>query len=616
MNFCPHCGGKITSPEARFCMNCGKSLESFKNQKFSEATGHEYSIDAKSKGTVNKICTNAGAIVNRGDVLLTITNYFSGEEETISADANAVVKNFAVKVGQTVKPNDTLVVLASSSTDVEVLPPVQDDNFFGEFSEAADNAPVNPSSSDGDFFDELGTAVNQELSEGVAIIQEAENYFMNGDFQQVENLLQNFVGKGIDRVNYMLALIYESGGNGIMPNNSAAIDIIGNSKGDLPLLHMFNSFWNESTTRYNEVNESIWKELPNLEKTDDIFMKTEIGIYLGKTRGQMKKSIKYLEEAEQQGYWLASIMLGVFYQDGGVNGKENYRDAAEHYLLAEKKGIPIASKGLGLILKLGLGNFETNYKLAKEYLLNAANYLQDEVSIFHLADIYSEEGNLREAIKWFDKNVSVNDEPTSASRLGLILLNINEDSRINADYQRAYELFQFANSRNADDTLALFGLGWSYVVGAAVAANEDSARYYFNQAVQKGYNTPGGQLARKALESLNQPPQNQNSGCFITTAVCDTFGKSDDCYELTTFRKFRDEWLTVQPDGRSLILEYYEIAPRIVANINRLSEAKKIYKNIWKQYLAPCLNFINCGDNFSCKQKYIDMVHELKKLYL
>ena len=517
MNFCPYCGGKITSPEARFCMSCGKSLESFQNQKFSEA---------------------------------------------------------------------------------------------------ADKVPVNTSPPEGDFFDELGTAVNQEVSESMAIIQEAENYFINGDFQRVENLLQKFVGKGIDRVNYMLALIYEFGGNGIMPNNSAAIDILGNSKGDLPFLHVFNSFLNESTPQYNEMNEGIWKELPNLEKTDDIFMKTEIGIYLGISRGQMKKCIKYLEESEREGYWLASIMLGMIYQEGKVGGNPNYSDAAEHYLLAEKKGIPIASKGLGLILKLGLGNFETNYKLAKEYLLNAANYLQDEVSIFHLADIYSEEGNLREAIKWFDKNVSVNDEPVSASRLGLILLNMNEDSRINADYQRAYELFQFANSRNADDTLALFGLGWSYIVGAAVAANEDSARYYFNQAVQKGYNSPGGQLARKALESLNQPPPNQNNGCFITTAVCDNFGKSDDCYELTTFRKFRDEWLITQSDGKTLIEEYYAVAPRIVANINRLSEAKKIYETIWQKYLVPCLDFINNGDNFSCKQKYIDMVHELKKLYL
>ena len=37
--------------------------------------------------------------------------------------------------------------------------------------------------------------------------------------------------------------------------------------------------------------------------------------------------------------------------------------------------------------------------------------------------------------------------------------------------------------------------------------------------------------------------------CFITTAVCEFQGKADDCYELTTFRKFRDDWLAKAPGG-------------------------------------------------------------------
>ena len=52
--------------------------------------------------------------------------------------------------------------------------------------------------------------------------------------------------------------------------------------------------------------------------------------------------------------------------------------------------------------------------------------------------------------------------------------------------------------------------------------------------------------------------------CFITTAVCEAEGKPDDCAELTAFRRFRDGWLSQQPDGPALIEEYYEIAPAIV----------------------------------------------------
>ncbi|MBR6712781.1 MAG: hypothetical protein IKI76_07295 [Selenomonadaceae bacterium] len=122
---------------------------------------------------------------------------------------------------------------------------------------------------------------------------------------------------------------------------------------------------------------------------------------------------------------------------------------------------------------------------------------------------------------------------------------------------------------------------------------------------------------RQQRQQQNQPNAQQNDeGCFITTAVCGSFGKADDCYELTTFRKFRDGWLSVQPDGKSLIAEYYVIAPRIVDKINRLTDAPQIYEGIWQKYLEPCLTFINSGDNLSCKNKYVEMVRELKRKYL
>ena len=121
---------------------------------------------------------------------------------------------------------------------------------------------------------------------------------------------------------------------------------------------------------------------------------------------------------------------------------------------------------------------------------------------------------------------------------------------------------------------------------------------------------------RQRRQQQNQPNAPKDEGCFITTAVCGNFGKPDDCYELTTFRKFRDDWLMNQSDGKSLIAEYYSIAPLIVDKINRLTESAQIYESIWQKYLEPCLNFIRSGDNLSCKNKYVEMVRELKKQYL
>ena len=108
----------------------------------------------------------------------------------------------------------------------------------------------------------------------------------------------------------------------------------------------------------------------------------------------------------------------------------------------------------------------------------------------------------------------------------------------------------------------------------------------------------------------------EDEGCFITTAVCSNFGKPDDCYELEIFRNFRDNWLANQIDGSKLIEEYYRIAPSIVQKINSLPNASKIYQSILEKYLAPCLRFIKSGDNFSCRDKYIEMVNSLKKKFL
>ena len=110
--------------------------------------------------------------------------------------------------------------------------------------------------------------------------------------------------------------------------------------------------------------------------------------------------------------------------------------------------------------------------------------------------------------------------------------------------------------------------------------------------------------------------EHESDLCFITTAVCDSFGKADDCYELTAFRNFRDKWLALQADGKNLIAEYYEVAPKIVEKINSLTNSAEIYKNIWSDYLSACLKSIEVGDNLNCKKIYVEMVNALKDKFL
>jgi hypothetical protein len=106
------------------------------------------------------------------------------------------------------------------------------------------------------------------------------------------------------------------------------------------------------------------------------------------------------------------------------------------------------------------------------------------------------------------------------------------------------------------------------------------------------------------------------SCCFITAAVCKSFNKPDNCYELAMFRRFRDERLKNQVDGKILIHEYYEIAPAIVKNIGLSSDKNKIYFSIWEKWLQPCLRLIEEERFDERKSIYTDMVMTLKQAYL
>jgi hypothetical protein len=125
---------------------------------------------------------------------------------------------------------------------------------------------------------------------------------------------------------------------------------------------------------------------------------------------------------------------------------------------------------------------------------------------------------------------------------------------------------------------------------------------------------PGGDSTCSDFEPNDG--SSSSGGCYITTAVCESLKKPDDCYELNIFRNFRDSWLKKQPDGETLILDYYKIAPNIVAKINQLANSTEIYNLIWQKYLKPCLQFIEIGDNQSCKNLYMKMVKILKTTYL
>ena len=107
-----------------------------------------------------------------------------------------------------------------------------------------------------------------------------------------------------------------------------------------------------------------------------------------------------------------------------------------------------------------------------------------------------------------------------------------------------------------------------------------------------------------------------SGGCFITTAVCLSLNKPDDCIELSMMRMFRDNWLVNQKNGINIIEEYYRIAPLIVEEINACHDNAQIYKHIWEIYLYPFFKLISSGNNRKAKSVYLKMVYQLANKYL
>lgn len=121
---------------------------------------------------------------------------------------------------------------------------------------------------------------------------------------------------------------------------------------------------------------------------------------------------------------------------------------------------------------------------------------------------------------------------------------------------------------------------------------------------------------RKANRGSGGRKKGGGGGCYITTAVCNTLGKPDDCEELTAIRSFRDNWLLYQKLGHEIVEKYYNNAPKIVLSIDSKIGSIEIYKEIWTKYLSIFFLRIKEGQNRAALKIYQKMVEELELTYL
>lgn len=109
---------------------------------------------------------------------------------------------------------------------------------------------------------------------------------------------------------------------------------------------------------------------------------------------------------------------------------------------------------------------------------------------------------------------------------------------------------------------------------------------------------------------------NDTSGCFLTSACVEAKGLPDDCYELTTLRKFRDEYLANLECGKCEIAHYYHVAPAIVEKIKANKDSNTFFERIYIELVVPCVKMIEEANLSGAHKHYRDYVVALEKRYL
>ena len=158
---------------------------------------------------------------------------------------------------------------------------------------------------------------------------------------------------------------------------------------------------------------------------------------------------------------------------------------------------------------------------------------------------------------------------------------------------------------------------------ASSAVSQTSTAYYQNQLAEiqninslssQGITQIGQNTASSNQASVQSSSNSGGSWCFITTAICESEGKADDCRELMILRKFRDEFMITDSERKKLVEEYYIIAPIIVRQIKRMKNSNKMFEMLRDEFILPCIMFIEKGCNDCAMNRYRAMVLTCKAL--
>lgn len=387
---------------------------------------------------------------------------------------------------------------------------------------------------------------------------------------------------------------------------------------------------------------------------------TQLGIlYFNGAQGieaDSNQAIKYWENALEKGCSNANYYLGLAYVKG-EDAKYNFDKAKAYLLESAKDGNAESYYVLGRVYKDG--DIRWDLDLAIEYFkegakLGSANcYYQIGEVLFNekldrTSDEIEKQKLIDEAKQWYlkagengngdgygtyglicllegedythaadilEKGVSLGSD-IARFALGQIYVDPDKAPSGKCDYHKAYELYKVGAEHEDPD--CMYGLAEMYLYGSdAVERDLEKAKSWIEKANSL---SPGNDMYNELYDKIHDTinpnrekieiSQNDLS-CFITTAVCGSLNKPDDCDELTAMRWLRDKLKVEDPDMAVLIEEYYRVAPLVVKKIDSKVDAPVVYRQLWDNSISKIYGDIKQKDYRDAKLRYISMLEDL-----
>lgn len=494
-------------------------------------------------------------------------------------------------------------------------------------------------------------------------MEDAENLFKEYKLEDAFEKFKKLADNGNGRAMYFIGEYYAWGYKPVKKDKDLAKEWRkkGAESGDaLAKVNYAYSLPKDDPER-EEIYKEVFSIILDMANNNDVFAQLEIGSMYRFGYGTDKNEeecLSWYKRSSNDGFWPAERDLGSIYLD-----KEDYKASYDWYLKAARHGNGESQGWVGNLLDWR-GDLPKDPIMANEWYKKA---ITDGCGFAanNLANNYKN-GNgcvqdLSYAAQLYRKGMELGSD-YACNALGIMYWDgngvVQDHSKANECFKRGTELnntwcwnnlgksylygdgIECNYSKAAtclkkavelDNSTSMVLLARCYFWGLGVDSNESKARELCQKAKSLGntneaeefinlMNRRSGQLCviENGVASYADEDNNTSSssdGCFITTAVCGSLNKPDDCEELTILRSYRDNWLRKQPGGEEIVQEYYRIAPTIVSNIDKEDNHSSVYLDLLHNSIQPCIEDIKKGDYEKCKERYMDMVLNLKKKF-